>query len=429
MSLFENTLAQIDKASKIMGLDQEIHSIMSTPQRRIEISIPVRMDDGSLRIFHGFRVQHNNVRGPYKGGFRYHQQVDLEEVKALAAWMTIKCAVVDIPLGGGKGGVIVNPKLLSESELEKLTRGYVRLLEPVIGPDKDVPAPDVNTNAKIMAWFSDEYCKLKCGEDGVCASKNKGVVTGKPLEAGGSKGRGNATAQGGVYVLEQFLADKDLKPQETKVVVQGFGNAGGVAAKLLTAGGFQIVGVSDSQGGLYCNHGINPEELMVCKVEKNSVKNCGLHVEEVHGMEGQSCQIVSTTSVLEQECDILVLAALENQITKDNADRIKAKYILELANGPITPEADEILAKKGIIVIPDILANAGGVTVSYFEMLQNAADKYWEEDEVNEKLREIMITAWKAVSERAEKYGCTLREAAFVRALELLGEKIKEGVE
>ena len=418
MTLFENTLAQIDKAAKIMSLDEDVRRVLSEPQRKVEVSIPVRMDDGTLRIFDGFRVQHNNSRGPYKGGFRYHQQVDMEEVKALAAWMTLKCAVVGIPLGGAKGGVIVNPKELSEGELERLTRAYARLVAPVVGPDTDVPAPDVNTNSKIMDWFADEYSKLK-------GSDMKGVVTGKSLENGGSKGRNNATAQGGVYVLEEFLRSKSIEPKTAKVIIQGFGNAGGIAAKLLTDAGYEVVGTSDSQGGIFCSHGINPDELLSCKIEKDSVVNCGVHASEVHGMDGSTCKKVSNEELLELECDVLILAALENQITEENAGKIKAKYILELANGPITPEADEILGQRGIIVVPDILANAGGVTVSYFEMLQNASNEYWTEEDVNEKLKDIMIKAWKEVENNGEKYNCSLREAAFITALAKVGEELK----
>lgn len=419
MSLFENTLKQIDKAGQLMKLDSTIKQIISTPQRVVQVNLPIKMDDGSLRIFEGFRVQHNNARGPYKGGFRYHEQVDMGEVQALAAWMTMKCAVVGIPLGGAKGGVIVNPKELSESELERLTRKYAQLVEPVVGPERDVPAPDVNTNAQMMDWFADEYSKI-VGKD------SRGVVTGKSLEHGGSKGRNNATAQGGMYVLAEYIKNKGLKPEETKVIIQGFGNAGGIAAKLLVEQGFQVIGTSDSQGGIVCNYGINPDELMSCKIEKDSVKNCGLHVTEIHGMDGASCQEVTNEELLEHECDILILAALENQVTARNAHNIKAKMILELANGPIDPAADEILADRGITVIPDILANAGGVTVSYFEMLQNASGDYWSEEEVNEKLKDIMVKAWVAVEGNAKHYNCTLREAAFITALERIAEKIRE---
>ena len=418
MSLFDNTLKQIDRASEIIGLSDDIRNLLSTPQRKVEVSLPIMMDDETLQIFHGFRVQHNNLLGPYKGGFRYHQQVDMEEVKALAAWMTIKCAVLGLPLGGAKGGIIVNPKELSDTEIERLTREYARKLEPVVGPDRDVPAPDVNTNAKIMDIFADEYSKIK-GED--CP----GVVTGKSLDAGGSKGRSTATAQGGIYVLEEYMKENGIKASETKVVIQGFGNAGGFAAKIIAELGCEIVGVSDSKGGLVCSHGINPNELMTCKIEKNTVKECGIHVSEISGMDGSTCRKLGHLEILEQECDVLILAALENQITVDNADQIKAKVILELANGPITPEADEILKEKGIVIIPDILANAGGVTVSYFEMLQNASGESWSEEKVKENLKEKMMIAWKEVSLNAEKHNSTLREAAFITALQRLEEKIK----
>jgi glutamate dehydrogenase/leucine dehydrogenase len=409
MSLFENTLRQIEKAASIMGLDENVKRILSVPQREVEVTLPVKMDDGSLKIFKGFRVQHNNAAGPYKGGIRYHQQVDMGEVKALSAWMTIKCSVVGIPLGGGKGGIIVDPKQLSFGELERLTRAYVRAIEPVIGPETDVPAPDVNTNSQIMDWFADEYSKIR-GKD------LRGVVTGKSLEAGGSKGRNNATAQGGVYVLEEYAKTVSLNPKETKVIIQGFGNAGGVVAKLLSKAGYEIVGVSDSQGGIFCDQELNVDELTSCKIEKKSVVNCG----------GAECKRVSNEELLEQECDILVLAALENQVSAKNAGNIKAKVILELANGPVMPEADEILDKKGIIAIPDILANAGGVTVSYFEMLQNADGKYWSEEEVNPKLRDIMVAAWKEVSANSKKYNCNLRDAAFITSLSRLEQKIRE---
>lgn len=418
MSLFENTLKQIEEAADLMSLDKDIQKVLSTHQRKVIVNIPVRMDDDSLRIFVGYRVQHNNALGPYKGGFRYHEQVDEGEVEALAAWMSMKCAVVNIPLGGAKGGVVVNPKLLSEGELERLTRGYARLVNPVVGPEQDVPAPDVNTNSKMMDWFADEISKIR-GAD------TKGVVTGKSLDHGGSKGRANATAQGGFYILEEYVREQGLKPEETKIIIQGFGNAGGIAAKLLAAGGFEMVGASDSQGGIVCSHGINPDELLSCKVEKSSVAHCGIHVSEIHGMDGTTCRKVSNEELLEQECDILVLAALENQVHKDNAGKIKAKLILELANGPVTPEADHILAERGIIVIPDILANAGGVTVSYFEMLQNKDDNYWEEDDVNEKLKVIMVAAWNSVTANAVKYSCNMRQAAFVTALERIAQKLK----
>lgn len=416
MSLFENTLKQIEKAANIMGLDPEVKAVMSVPQREIEVSLPVRMDDGSLRIFTGFRVQHNNACGPYKGGFRYHQQVDKGEVKALSAWMTLKCSVVGIPLGGSKGGVIVDPKLLSEGELERLTRKFVQLIAPNVGPTIDVPAPDVNTNPKMMDWFADEYAKIQGKDLNGDGFALKGVVTGKTLAAGGSKGRGEATAQGGCYVLHEYAQSIGLEAAKTRVVIQGYGNAGGIAARLLAADGYIITGTSDSQGGVVSDKALDLPALTACKTEKKSV---------VH-FTAEGVKLVSNEELLEADCDILVLAALENQVTVANADKIKAKMILELANGPVTPEADEILAKRGIIVIPDILANAGGVTVSYFEMLQNADNKYWEEDEVKAKLKDIMVKAWQEVKANADKFKCTFREAAFITALARIEAKIKE---
>lgn len=415
-SLFENTLKQIRKAAKIMNLDKNTEEILSHPQRKVEVNIPFKRDDGTLQMVKGFRVQHNNARGPYKGGIRYHEQVDDQEVLALSAWMTLKCSVVDIPLGGGKGGVIINPKTLSQAELERLTREYIKLIAPIIGPDQDVPAPDVNTTPQIMEWIADEYSKI-VGKDA------RGVVTGKPISAGGSKGRGEATAQGGVYVLEEVAKEKGLIPSETKIIIQGFGNAGGVMAKLLQGQGYQVIGASDSQGGIVCNHGIGTEDLLQCKIEKGSVKNC---IGDASKAEGSTCREVTNAELLETECDILILAALENQVTAENAGKIKAKIILELANGPTSPEADDILKEKGIMVIPDILANSGGVTVSWFEMLQNGTGQYWEEEEVQEKLKPIMKDGWKAVKSNAEKYSCTLREAAFITALERLDKAIKE---
>jgi glutamate dehydrogenase/leucine dehydrogenase len=300
-----------------------------------------------------------------------------------------------------------------------LTRKYTELIAPFIGPERDVPAPDVNTNAQTMEWIADEYSKI-VGKD------SPGVVTGKPLDKGGSKGRDSATAQGGVYILDEYVSQAGMDPSKTRVIVQGYGNAGATAAKLLAKGGYHIIGASDSQGGIVCSHGINPSELMACKVEKSTVKKCGPEVSKSHKTEGVTCKQVSNEELLEAECDILVLASLEDQITEANADRIKAKVILELANGPTRPDGDEILKKKGIVVIPDILANAGGVTVSYFEMLQNASGKYWSEEEVNEKLKKIMVAAWKEVKENSDKYKCTLREAAFITGLGRLEAKMKE---
>ena len=417
MSLFQNTITQMRKAAQLMKLDPHIETHLSHPQRILEVSIPIHMDNGAVQIFRGFRVQHNNARGPYKGGIRFHPEVDMEEVKALAMWMTIKCAVVGIPLGGAKGGVIVDPHVLSARELETLSRGYIRAVAPIVGPEKDIPAPDVYTNPQIMAWMADEYSMLQ--------GRNKlGVVTGKPLEVGGSEGRGEATSQGGVYVLLEALKNMNMKPSKTRVVIQGFGNAGANVAHLLENEGFKIVGVSDSKGALYCSGGIHPKEAIACKREKGHVGECfvaGIEYDATKSTaKGAACEMLTNEQLLELDCDVLVLSAMENQVTKANAKKIKAKVILELANGPTTPEADEILAKNGVMVLPDILANAGGVTVSYFELVQNEMNFYWSAEEIQTRLKEIMVKSWHEVEEISKKHHCTLREAAFISALKRL---------
>ncbi len=408
MALYENTLKQMDKAADLMNLDHELRDILNEPQRVVSVSIPVRLDSGRLKVFKGYRSQHNNFAGPYKGGIRYHQQVDLSEVMALSAWMTMKCSVVGIPMGGGKGGIIVNPKELSEGELERLSRGYARAIAPIIGDQVDVPAPDVNTNGQIMSWIKDEYSKF-VGKD------TPGVITGKPISDGGSEGRDTATAQGGVFVLEELAAEKGIVPSETTVIIQGYGNAGGYMAKLLHKKGYIIKGVSDSRGCLIASEGgFDPVRVSEIKAEKGSVT-------DARGMEGfENTEICGEEDFLSAECGILVLAALENQVTAENADKFRAKYILELANGPVTPEADVILAEKGIIVVPDILANAGGVTVSYFEWYQNVNDEKWTYDEVQEKLVKIMKDAYRDVSGNATEYSCDMRTAAFITAMKRL---------
>ena len=404
----------MEKAADLMSLDSELRDILMEPQRVVSVSIPVRLDSGRLKVFKGYRSQHNNFAGPYKGGIRYHQQVDLSEVKALSAWMTMKCSVVGIPMGGGKGGIIVNPKELSEGELERLSRGYAHAIAPVLGDQVDVPAPDVNTNGQIMSWIKDEYSKF-------VGKETPGVITGKPLEDGGSEGRDTATAQGGIFVLEELAADKGIVPSETTVIIQGYGNAGGYMAKMLHEKGYIIKGVSDSRGCLVASEGgFDPKRVTEIKKEKGSVT-------DARGEAGfENAGICHDSEFLTSECDILVLAALENQITAENADKFKAKYILELANGPVTPEADVILAEKGITVIPDILANAGGVTVSYFEWYQNVNDEKWTYAEVQEKLVKIMNDAYADVAGNATQYSCDLRTAAFITAMKRLDGLYKE---
>lgn len=398
---FENAIQQLDNAAKIIDLDENIHQSLKNPQKIIEVYLPVKMDNGSLNFYEGYRVQYNNWRGPYKGGIRFFPEVDKDEVKALSFWMTIKCAVLDLPLGGGKGGVTVNPKKLSEKELENLSRAYVRALYNDIGPDKDVPAPDVYTTPQIMAWMADEYSKIK-GEP------TPGVITGKPIEAGGSEGRGTATAQGGFYLLKHIMEIEQRKPENQTVAIQGFGNAGSVMAQLCHKDGLKVVAVSDSKGGIYNKDGLNIKKIIEHKKQTGTVQ-------QFEGAEN-----ISNDKLLELDVQFLIPAALENQITKENADKIQANIIIELANGPISPEADIVLFEKGINVIPDVLANAGGVTVSYFEWYQNVNNEKWTEDEVFEKLKPKMIENYDLVFDRVNKYQIDMRRAAFVLALERL---------
>ncbi len=403
---FENALEQLHKAGKILKLDKNILTQLEAPERLIKVSVPVKMADGKIKVFTGFRSQYNNARGPYKGGIRFHPDVNEDEVKALSFWMMVKCATVGIPLGGGKGGVIVNPKELSTDELERLSRGYIQKIYKYLGPDQDVPAPDVYTTPQIMSWMLDEYEKL-------VGHHAPGVITGKPLSLGGSAGRGIATAQGGVYVLEQTLAKIGKSVKGTKVVVQGFGNAGATMAKLLHKLGMKIIALSDSKGGIYNARGIDP---FAAEEKKNKTGSLP--------MKGN--KKISNAELLELETDVLVPAALENQITKENAGKINAKVIIELANGPTTPEADVILFKKGVILVPDVLSNAGGVTVSYFEQVQNASNYYWTEDDVLEKLKLIMTTSFENVWEIKQKFKIDMRTAAFVLAIERVGKAMTD---
>lgn len=411
MSFYLNTIEQIKKASKLMKLNKDVEKILRVPKRVIEVNLPVELDNGKVEIFSGYRVQHNDAAGPFKGGIRYHQDVDIEEIKALATLMTIKCAVVDLPLGGAKGGIAFNPDEYSEDEIERITRKFVQYIEPFIGPDVDVPAPDVNTNAQIMAWFADEFSKLK-------EMNVSGVVTGKPVTYGGSEGRFDATSQGGLTILDEVMKKMKKRRTTVKVAIQGFGNAGGNAANLLAAEGYKVVAVSDSTGGIYCKHGLDALSTMECKVKEGAVSKCGGH--KYQPQEGDECAVITNEELLELDCDVLILAALENQITKKNADKIKADVVLELANGPVSAEADKILEEKGVVVIPDIIANAGGVTVSYFEMVQNKQNYYWELDEIEEKLKHQMLEGWKNVNEAKEKFGTNYRTAAFIVALSRL---------
>jgi len=403
---FENSLEQLRKAKEICDFNDSTYEILKNPQRVIKVSIPVKMDDGKVKVFKGFRSQYNNARGPFKGGVRFHPEVSLSEVKALSAWMTWKTAVVNIPLGGGKGGVIVDPRELSEMELERLSRGYMHAIGEFVGPHKDIPAPDVYTNPKIMGWMMDEYENMK-GEN------LPGVITGKPLSIGGSKVREYATAQGAFYVLDSSAKKLGLKKEAT-VAIQGFGNAGAYLAEMLENVGYKIIAVEDSKGAIFNSSGINIKKLREHKKETGSV--VGFEASE-DLKEGHSS---------DQEVDILVPAALEGSINENNVETIKARMIVELANGPITPDADEILNKKNILIIPDILANAGGVVVSYFEQVQNAYNYYWEEEELLEKLEKIMLKALEEVWEEKEKYKSSMRVGAYALAIRRVKEAMKD---
>ncbi len=390
---------QFDNAADRLNLDPGLRQVLREPRRELHVHFPVKMDDGSVQVFAGYRVQHNLGRGPAKGGIRYHQDVTIDEVKALAMWMTWKCAVVGIPFGGGKGGVIVDPKKLSPRELENLTRRFATEIEVLIGPERDIPAPDVNTNAQTMAWIMDTY-SMHVGYT------VPGVVTGKPISLGGSEGRNEATARGTVYCIVEAARHLHIHLDDATVVVQGFGNAGSIAAQLMVAEGSTVIAVSDSSGGIHAPDGLDIQRVIAWKAEHGTVV----------GFPG--AQPVSNEDILEIECDILIPAALENQITSANAERIKTKVIAEAANGPTTPDADEILHRRGIFMIPDILCNAGGVTVSYFEWVQDLNRDHWSEEIVNGKLHEIMTKAFAETLGIAQREQVHMRMAAYLLAVE-----------
>ncbi len=389
---------QFDLAAERLNLDAGMRAVLREPRRELTVHFPVHMDDGSVRVFTGYRVQHNLGRGPAKGGIRYHQDVSRDEVKALAMWMTWKCAVVGIPYGGGKGGVIVDPKQLSLRELEALTRRFFTEIEVLVGPEKDIPAPDVNTNSQIMAWMMDTY-SMHAGYT------VPGVVTGKPISLGGSEGRNEATARGTVYCIVEAARHLGIELKKARVAVQGFGNAGSIAARLIAEEGSTVVAVSDSTGGIHNPAGLEIGKVMAWKKEHGTVQGFPGAVD------------ISNAQLLEIECDILIPAALENQITEANAGNIKARLIAEAANGPTTPEADRILWKSSKFMIPDILCNAGGVTVSYFEWVQDLNRDHWSERVVNEKLKEIMVKAFSETLAIARREQCDMRTAAYLLAV------------
>ena len=404
MDPFKSYLVQIEKADKVLKLQPAIKEKLKTPDKIIEVNFPVKMDNGKTRIFQGFRVQFNNARGPYKGGIRFHQQVNLSDVKALAAWMAIKCAVADLPYGGAKGGVIVDPKKLSLKEIERLSRAYARAISADIGPETDVPAPDVNTNPQIMTWMLNEYEKM-------VGRKMPATFTGKPIVKGGSEGRTEATGQGGVYVLEALM--KKIGNVKPTVAVQGFGNVGYYFALLAQELGYQITAVSDSKGGIFSESGLEIKKVMAWKNKTGSVV----------GFSGT--KKISNEKLLELPVDVLAPAALENLITKKNAAKIKAKIIIEMANGPVANEADSVLNQRKIIVAPDVLANAGGVTVSFFEYTQNRKGEYWSKKKVMLKLKKKMLAAFDPIWEMAKNQRLSLREAAYLLAIKRIVDSTK----
>ncbi|HEY4487763.1 MAG TPA: Glu/Leu/Phe/Val dehydrogenase [Candidatus Paceibacterota bacterium] len=400
----KNALAQLERAAKVGNVNAETLLRMRHAEREVHVAIPVKMDTGKLRIFEGYRVQHSSVRGPYKGGIRFHPDTNIDEVRALALWMTLKCAVADIPMGGGKGGITVDPKTLSKGELERLSRGWVRGLVPVLGPKIDVPAPDVNTTPEIIGWMADEYAKLTGDESGA-------GFTGKPVDKGGSEGRGVATGMGGFYTFDALRKDVSI-PASANVAIQGMGNVGGNAAKVFQDHGHRVIAMSDSRSGIYCKDGLDVSAVLSYKERNGSLK-------DFPGVEQ-----ISNEQLLELPVDVLIPAALENQITASNAAKIKARVILELANGPTTTEADDILFSRGIAIVPDILANSGGVIVSTFEWEQNLKGEHWSEKDVLEKLQTTLETQSRIIADRAAALKTDLRRAAFVVALERITQAL-----
>ena len=396
---FEAMSERFDRAAQLLGLDADLYAVLRVPSRELKVYIPVRLDSGHIQVFEGFRVQHNFARGPAKGGIRYAPDVSLDEVKALSAWMTWKCAVVNVPFGGAKGGIICDPLQMSQGELERLTRRYTSELLDFIGPDKDVPAPDMNTNEQTMAWIMDTYSMH--ARHTVTA-----VVTGKPVALGGSLGRREATGRGVLFTVNEAIKRFNLTPEKTSVVVQGSGNVGGIGANLMYEQGYKVTGISDIYGGLHNAAGLNiPEVLEYLQFTKT--------------LEGyKEADYVSNAEILELECDVLAPCATENQITSENADRLKCKILAEGANGPTTPKADKILHDKGVFVIPDILCNAGGVTVSYFEWVQDRMGYFWREDEVNQRLEEKMVASFIELSNLAELHNVDSRTAAYMLAID-----------
>lgn len=405
--LLSGALSRLDEAAKHVEVDSEVLEKLKYPKETLSVRLSVRMDDGSRRSFPAWRCRYDDTRGPTKGGIRFHPSSNVEEVTTLAFWMTFKCAVMNLPYGGGKGAVKVDPHSLSKSELERLSRAYVQAFAGMIGPDRDIPAPDVYTNSMIMGWMADEYSSI-------VRQPSPAVITGKPLPLGGSLGRDDATARGGYYLLKHLETDLELANSPKRVVVQGYGNAGFHVARLLHADGYRIVGISDSRGAIVCEDGLDPHAVQAAKERGGSVT----------AYVNSRARSVTADEMLAMDCEVLVPAALEDQIHRGNAGVIKARIVLELANGPITPDGDRILEEKGVIVLPDILANAGGVTVSYFEWVQNRQGYYWNLEEIHDRLRTIMETEGRRVWDMRSSKGISMRTAAYAHALERLAKAI-----
>ncbi|MCK9224416.1 MAG: Glu/Leu/Phe/Val dehydrogenase [Candidatus Muirbacterium halophilum] len=404
---FENMIKQVDKVAGMLKMDKNLVACLKAPKKTVIASLPVKMDDGSVQVFEAYRVLHSDAMGPGKGGVRFHQNVNLDEVKALSGWMTWKCAIAGIPYGGAKGGVTVDPTKLSESELERLSRRYVYAMIEELGHEKDIPAPDVNTNGQIMGWMVDTYCQLK-------GTSQRGSFTGKPINLGGSLGRPEATGRGVRFAAEVAAKNMGLEMKGARLIVQGFGNVGSITAKLMVKEcGCKLIGVSDVFGAIYDENGLDIDKLLELAAKERTIKNY------VGGKK------MSNEEILEKECDILVPAALENVITGKNANNIKTKLLVEAANGPTTPDADKILSDKGVVLVPDVLANAGGVIVSYFEWVQNMDHYYWTEEKVNNELREKMFHNAQAVIDMAKKHKTDLRNAGYMIAMERVADVIK----
>lgn len=404
---FEMAHKQLDECADILKLDPGVHAILRMPMREIHVSLPVRMDDGSVKVFQGFRVQYNDAKGPTKGGIRFHPDKTIDAVRAQAAWMTWKCSLLDLPLGGAGGGVICNPKEMSRNELERLSRAYIDQIAEYLGPHKDIPAPDVYTDPQIMAWMMDEYFKIS-------QNKHFGVITGKPLAIGGSVGRADAAARGGMYAIREAAEVLGLDLSKATVAVLGYGNAGHFAASLSSSLlGCKVIAVSDSQGGIVRQEGLDAEAVRRHKSMTGSVRDF------------PQSEPIANEELLELDVDILIPAALENVITDVNAPNIKARILAELANGPTTPEADEILYRKGVHQIPDFLCNAGGVTVSYFEMVQNAYMYYWDKEMIHQRLDKKMTTSYHAVHNASMRFNIDMRKAAYVVAVMRVVEAMK----